>query len=139
VRIGVYPEWEVAACQQEIEATIRAAAAQDPVLAVNPPTIRWHGFLSPGYVLPEKTAVEAALAYAHEQVCQGPLHKHKGTALTDTRFYGLYQNTPSLVYGAITKNSHSFDEGVDLESLRRVTKVLALFVAEWCGLETRSE
>jgi acetylornithine deacetylase len=33
VRIGIYPEWEVAACQQEIEATIRAAAAQDPVLA----------------------------------------------------------------------------------------------------------
>lgn len=137
VRIGIYPEWDVPTCQQEIEATIRTAAAQDPVLAVNPPTIRWHGFLSPGYVLPENTAVEAVLAQAHHQVCGGPLLHHKGTALTDSRFYGLYQNTPALVYGATTKNSHSFDEAVDLESLRRVTKVIALFVATWCGLETR--
>ncbi|MEZ4733451.1 MAG: ArgE/DapE family deacylase [Caldilineaceae bacterium] len=60
VRIGIYPEWEVAACQREIEATILEAAAQDPVLASHPPTIRWHGFLSPGYVLPEQTEAEAA-------------------------------------------------------------------------------
>jgi len=139
VRIGIYPEWEVATCQREIAATILEAAAQDPVLAAHPPTIRWHGFLSPGYVLPEQTEVEAALAHAHELVCQGPLLHHKGTALTDSRFYGLYQNTPALVYGAITKNSHSFDEAVNLESLRRVTKVIALFVAAWCGLEVRNE
>ena len=135
VRIGIYPEWNVADCQQQIEQTIRTAAAQDPVLVNFPPTIRWHGFLSPGYVLPENSAVEAALAKAHTAVCATPLHHHKGTALTDSRFYGLYQDTPSLVYGATTKNSHGFDEAVNLESLRRVTKVVALFVAEWCGLE----
>jgi len=137
VRIGIYPEWDVADCQREIETTIREAADQEPVLVNNPPTIRWHGFLSPGYVLPAKTAAEAALVHAHQLVCQAPLRHHKGTALTDSRFYGLYQHTPALVYGATTKNSHSFDEAVNLESLRRVTKVIALFVAEWCGLETR--
>jgi len=135
VRIGIYPEWDVAACQQQIEQTIRAAAAQDPMLAQFPPTIRWHGFLSPGYVLPEGSAVEAALATAHAAVCGSPLRRHKGTALTDSRFYGLYQGTPTLVYGATSKNSHGFDEAVELESLRRVTKVLACFIAEWCGLE----
>ncbi len=135
VRIGIYPEWNVADCQQQIEQTIRAAAAEDPMLAQFPPTIRWHGFLSPGYVLPENSDVEAALAKAHTAVCATPLHHHKGTALTDSRFYGLYQDTPSLVYGATTKNSHGFDEAVNLDSLRRVTKVVALFVAEWCGLE----
>lgn len=138
VRIGLYPEWEVAERQQIIEQTIRTAAAQDPVLAQFPPTIRWHGFLSPGYILPENSLVEAALAKAHTAVCGTPLLHHKGTALTDSRFYGLYQNTPSLVYGATTKNSHGFDEAVNLESLRRVTKVIALFVAEWCGLEART-
>jgi len=138
VRIGLYPEWEVAERQQIIEQTIRAAAAHDPVLAQFPPTIRWHGFLSPGYILPENSPVEAALAKAHSAVCGMPLLHHKGTALTDSRFYGLYQNTPSLVYGATTKNSHGFDEAVNLDSLRRVTKVIALFVAEWCGLEACS-
>jgi acetylornithine deacetylase len=135
VRIGLYPEWDVADCQRQIETTIRDAAAQDPVLAQFPPMIRWHGFLSPGYVLPPQSAVEAVLAGAHEAVCGESLRHHKGTALTDSRFYGLYQETPTLVYGAKSKNSHGFDEAVDLESLRRVTKVLALFIAEWCGLE----
>lgn len=135
VRIGIYPEWDVAECQEQIEATIRNAAIADPVLAQFPPTIRWHGFLSPGYILPEGSDVAAALAVAHEAVCGSPLRHHKGTALTDSRFYGLYQNTPALVYGAVSKNSHGFDEAVNLESLRRVTKVLALFIAEWCGLE----
>lgn len=138
VRIGVYPEWNVADCQAEIEATIRQAAAQDPVLAHNPPIIRWHGFLSPGYLLPEGTAVEAALESAHQQVNQLPLRRHKATALTDSRFYGLYQDTPALVYGPTAVNIHGFDEATDLESLRRVTKVIALFVAEWCGLEEKS-
>lgn len=135
VRIGIYPEWDVAACQDEIAETIRKAAAQDPVLAEFPPTIRWHGFLSPGYILPEGSAIADTLAVAHEQICATPLRHHKGTALTDSRFYGLYQNTPTLVYGAISKNSHGFDEAVNLESLRRVTQVLAIFIAEWCGLE----
>ncbi len=138
VRIGIYPEWDVATCQAQIEQTIRTAAATDPVLSQFPPTIRWHGFLSPGYLLPEQSAVEAALATAHEAVCGTPLRHHKGTALTDSRFYGLYQQTPTLVYGATTKNSHGFDEAVDLESLRRVTKVVACFIAEWCGLEERA-
>lgn len=137
VRIGIYPEWQMADCQSEIATTILAAAAQDPILAANPPTIRWHGFLSPGYILPDNTEVEATLAHAHQLVCQAPLTRHKGTALTDNRFYGLYQNTPALVYGPTAKNVHSFDEAVNLESLRRVTKVVALFVAEWCGLESR--
>ncbi|MEZ4614672.1 MAG: ArgE/DapE family deacylase [Caldilineaceae bacterium] len=135
VRIGIYPEWTVAECQQQIAQTIRQAAAADPILAQFPPTIRWHGFLSPGYVLPENSDIETALATAHSAVCGTPLRHHKGTALTDSRFYGLYQKVPTLVYGAVTKNSHSFDEAVNLESLRRVTKVLACFIAEWCGLE----
>ncbi len=134
VRIGIYPEWNVADCQRQIAEIIMLAAAQDPVLKHNPPTIRWHGFLSPGYVLPEGSEAETVLASAHQVVKQTPLKRHKATALTDSRFYGLYQNTPALVYGPTVKNIHSFNEAVDLESLRRVTKVVALFVAEWCGV-----
>lgn len=32
---------------------------------------------------------------------------------------------------------HAVNERVDLDSLRRVTQTTALFMAEWCGLETR--
>ena len=31
---------------------------------------------------------------------------------------------------------HAFDERVNLESVQQITGSIALFVAEWCGLET---
>ena len=57
------------------------------------------------------------------------------TALTDTRFYGLNHNIPSLCFGASGAAMHGFNEYVDLESLRKSTKTTALFIAEWCGVE----
>jgi len=56
-------------------------------------------------------------------------------AVTDSRFYGRYYDIPSLFYGASRDGSHGFDEYVDLESIRRVTKVIAGFIADWCGVE----
>jgi acetylornithine deacetylase len=40
-----------------------------------------------------------------------------------------------MVYGPTARNIHAFDECVDLESMRRVTRTIALFVAQWCGVE----
>jgi len=55
-------------------------------------------------------------------------------ALTDTRFYGLNCNIPSLCFGASGAAMHGFNEYVDLDSLRKSTKTTALFIAEWCGV-----
>jgi acetylornithine deacetylase len=30
---------------------------------------------------------------------------------------------------------HGFNEFVDLESLKKSTKAMALFIADWCGVE----
>jgi acetylornithine deacetylase len=42
------------------------------------------------------------------------------------------------VYGPISENAHGFDERVDLDSVRAVTKTMALFLADWCGIERRA-
>ena len=57
------------------------------------------------------------------------------TATTDARFFGLYADTPALVYGPVSEAIHGFNERVELESMRRVTQATALFIANWCGLE----
>ena len=59
------------------------------------------------------------------------------TALTDTRFYGLYYGIPSFCIGPRAQNIHGFDERVELDSIRQLTKVLALFIAGWCGLNPK--
>ena len=38
-------------------------------------------------------------------------------------------------FGARLENAHGFDERVELESVKKVTKTLALFIAGWCGVE----
>ena len=43
----------------------------------------------------------------------------------------------SLNYGCIAENYHGFDERVNLASVQRTTAVIARFIAEWCGVESR--
>jgi acetylornithine deacetylase len=136
-RIAILPGWSVADHQAEILACVAAAARDHRFLSNNPPRVEWSGFLSEGYELKDAAAPEAAFAKAHEAVYGGPVRDLMFTALTDTRFYGLNYNIPSLCFGASGAAMHGFNEYVDLASLRQSTKATALFIAQWCGVEAR--
>jgi acetylornithine deacetylase len=135
VRVGVYPGIDLAEACAEIEACIRDAARADPFLANSPPTVSFNGFQAEGYVLAGADAPMAALAEAHRSAFGGELEKTAMMGTTDARFFGLYADIPALVYGPRADNIHGFDERVELESLRKVTQSIALFIADWCGLE----
>ncbi len=57
------------------------------------------------------------------------------TGITDVRFFNLYRGTPATCYGPIGAKFHAPDEWVDLESVKDVTRVLALTAMDWCGVE----
>jgi acetylornithine deacetylase len=135
-RIAVLPGWSISDCQNEILACVAAAARDHRFLSNNPPTVEWSGFLSEGYELTNSAAPEAAFGKAFTAVYGGEVEDLVFTALTDTRFYGLDYDIPSLCFGASGAAMHGFNEYVDLESLRKSTKATALFIAEWCGVET---
>ena len=48
-----------------------------------------------------------------------------------------YAGIPTLVYGPTAERIHAFDERVEIESVRRVTQTIALFIAQWCGTTPR--
>ena len=135
-RMGVLPGQDLAQAKAEIEACVSGAARDHPFLSNSPPEVVWNGFQAEGYVLGED--VDPALAvmqHAYGTVFDGAaLEESKMTALTDTRFYGLYYGIPAFCIGPRAQNIHGFDERVDLASVRELTKVLALFIAGWCGL-----
>ncbi len=139
MRVAVYPGEKLDDACAEIERCIEDAALRDPYLKDHLPTVRYHGFLAEGYVLENAEDVEAVLRQSHETAWQEPLTEHVTSATTDARFFGLYAGIPSIVYGPVATRPHGFDEAVDLESLRKVTKTYALFVAGWCGLEPVDE
>jgi acetylornithine deacetylase len=134
-RIAILPGWSIAGCQKEILACVSAAARDHRFLSNNPPEVQWSGFLSEGYELTGSEEAEAAFGKAFGAVYGGSVEDLVFTALTDTRFYGLNYNIPSLCFGASGAAMHGFNEYVDLDSLRNSTKATALFIAEWCGVE----
>ena len=140
VRMGLFPGQDMGEAKTEIEAVIQDAARENAFLKNSLPEIVWHGFQAEGYALSEDksakaTAAIAALDTAHNAVTGGALDRLAITATTDARFFGLYADTPALVYGPRAEAIHGFNERVELESMRRVTQATALFIADWCGVE----
>ncbi|TXR50556.1 ArgE/DapE family deacylase [Phyllobacterium endophyticum] len=140
VRMGLYPGDDINQAEARLRACLQAAAARSPYLRENPPEITCHGFRAEGCSLARDTsgAAEEAIGMleaAHREVSGGVLAHIAITATTDARFFGLYGGMPSLVYGPKAERIHGYDERVFLPSVRRVTQSIALFVADWCGLQ----
>jgi acetylornithine deacetylase len=135
MRVGVLPSQTLKECRQEVEDTIRQAAAADPFLGNNLPTVSWEGFQAEPYVLQNHEHVREILAETHRTVFGEELADRRTTGTTDARFFGLYAGLPALVYGPQSDDVHGFDERVNLESVRKITQSTALFIAEWCGLQ----
>lgn len=140
VRMGLFPGQDIDAARAEIEAVLMQAARGDAFLKNALPEIVYHGFHAEGYALSQDrsataTAAIGALEAAHGAVTGAALDRIAITATTDARFFGLYADTPALVYGPRAQAIHGFNERVELESMRRVTQATALFIANWCGVE----
>ncbi len=134
-RIAVLPGWSLDAAKAEIERTVAAAASTHAFLKEHPPEVVWSGFQSEGFAFADD-ATEAAVAQAAAAAYGvNTVPERIMTALTDTRFYGLYYGIPAFCFGPKGEWIHGFDERVDLDSVRKTTLFIALFVAAWCGVE----
>lgn len=133
-RLGLLPGDDVAAVRDEIVAAVAAAAREDAFLRDRPPEVLWNGFQAEAHAITPGTPVEDALSAAHAAVFgTQPADRH-ATGVNDTRFYERDYGIPSICYGPILVGPHEFDERVDLASVKAITRVLAGFVAEWCGV-----
>ncbi|WP_343211879.1 ArgE/DapE family deacylase (plasmid) [Aliisedimentitalea scapharcae] len=141
VRMAIFPGQSIEAAKTEIEQVILDAARDNDFLRNSLPEIVYHGFHAEGYALSQDSSAKAqsaiaALDQAHQAATGEALVREAITATTDARFFGLYADTPALVYGPRAEAIHGFNERVELESMRRVTKATAMFIADWCGVET---
>lgn len=134
-RVSIYPGQTAKDAAHEITDRVAAFAQTDRFLSNNPPSVVFNGFFAEGYVLPPGTEAEAVLGRAHETVLEQPLNSFMTAGYLDTRVYALYNQIPALCYGPISRNIHGIDEAVSLPSVRRITQAMALFIAEWCGVE----
>lgn len=134
MRIGIFPGMDLADVRGEVEATVAEAARSDSFLANNPPEVVYHGFQAEGYVLEGGAVAQALLEDCHRRTFGNDLARRVFTGTTDARFFGLYAGIPAMVYGPTAEDIHGFDERVNLDSVRRITQSIALFIADWCGV-----
>ncbi len=134
-RVSIYPGVSAAEIAGQIQDRVAEFARHDAFLSNNPPEITINGFHTEGYVLEPGSDAEEVLGEAHLGAFGEPLVAGTMAGYIDTRVYALYNKIPALCYGPISSNVHGFDEAVDLNSLRRITKTMALFIADWCGTE----
>ncbi|KAI9809374.1 MAG: hypothetical protein M1827_006886 [Pycnora praestabilis] len=143
-RMAIFPGTPAATAAKEIEENIAAFAKTDPFLAETPPKVTWNGFFAEGYELPSSgtstlSLAEATLTHSHTLATGSHLQSFMTAGYLDTRVHALYDKIPALCYGPISQNIHGFDERVSVGSLKRITGSIALFVAQWCGVESIQE
>lgn len=134
-RVSIYPGRSAEDAAREIQDRIAAFAQGDAFLSNNPPQVVFNGFFAEGYVLEPGSDAEAVLGRAHESAIGSPLKSFMTAGYLDTRVYALYNKIPALCYGPVSRNIHGIDECVSLSSVKRITTAMALFIAEWCGVE----
>lgn len=134
MRVGVMPGYSCRQTKADIEALV-ADVARDPRMAGTELRVEFRGFMADGAIFPESQGISQAISACHRELTGETLRGQAMHALTDARFYRLYQGTEATCYGPEGENIHGIDEWVDLASITEVTKALALLIAGWCGVE----
>ncbi len=134
IRVGVMPGHSCFAVKAEIEALV-ARTALDDRLRGAALSVEFKGFMADGCVFPAEQPIARLVSAQHEAVYGEALRHYTATGLTDARHYVLGGATQATCYGPDAQNIHGIDESVGLDCIVRTTKVLALTVAAWCGLE----
>ncbi|BCH57022.1 ArgE/DapE family deacylase [Agrobacterium vitis] len=131
-RLSVLPDDPLPMVRQRVLDCISACAKR--LSAEKIPDVTWIGFQADGHVFQPGSEAEAVLSRCHRYVMGTELETFSQTATSDTRQYDLYYGIPTLCYGGRGFDSHSPRERTDLDSVKSMTKIIAIFIADWSGL-----
>lgn len=133
VRVATYPGTNADDAWAEVEKCVTdAGAGSDPTFET---VLTPNGFYADGYVLEPGSDAEELLEQTHREAFDAELTSFTTPGYLDGRVFVNYGQMPTLVYGPVSENIHGFDERVSIESVRRCTQSMALFIAEWCGID----
>lgn len=134
LRLGFYPGLKPAEVRQQVEAHLNRAWREHPHRDSLRYQVIYEGFQAEGLVVDMAQPVITELARAHQDIAGAPAQPIAFTGTTDVKFFHLYGRIPATCYGPSGGDIHGIDEWVSIDSMQRVSAVLALFIARWCGL-----
>jgi acetylornithine deacetylase len=137
--LGVMPQEAVPDVERQVCAQIEQAAAADPWLRDHPPSVEFKRVGADGAEIPGDHPIVQALAESYRRVLGAEPVLSGRTGGADTRYLIKYGQTPTVIFGpGRTSEMHALDEFVPIPNLMHATKVLALTIADWCGIDGES-
>ncbi|WP_259779460.1 M20 family metallopeptidase [Aestuariispira ectoiniformans] len=135
IRVGFYPGMKLEDVRQAIEEAVDEARHNHPACNGSNIEIIYRGFQAEGCEMAPRHPMMTLISDLHAEVTGQGIEPYASTATTDCRFFQLYGRIPATCYGPVAENIHGIDERVSIDSMMEVAEVLALFMADWCGLE----
>ena len=134
IRVGFYPERTVDQIKADIEAKLQEVFLAHPAHVSTQYEVDYRGFQAQGCEIDMNQPVITSLQSTYADVIGETLPLVTFEGATDARFFNLYGGIPATCFGPAGGSIHGIDEWVSIDSMMNVTKVLAVFMARWCGL-----
>ncbi|WML43001.1 acetylornithine deacetylase [Neobacillus sp. PS3-40] len=141
VTVHFYPNEDYEEVIKEIEQHIGFVAASDPWLKENPPEFKWGGksmIVDRGEIFPSleidanHPGTRCLTGTYENMLLQKPIVGMSST-VTDAGWLGR-AGIPTVIFGpGKLEDAHAVNEKVEIRQLLDFTKVLAVFIAEWCN------
>ncbi|MDP4157220.1 MAG: acetylornithine deacetylase, partial [Bacillota bacterium] len=147
VTVHFYPNEDYEDVTKEIEAHIRAVASADPWLRENPPEFVWggksmiedRGEIFPSLEIDPNHSGTSILAKTFENTLAEKPNIGMSSTVTDAGWLGR-AGIPTVIFGpGKLEDAHSVNEKVEVQQLLDFTKVMAVFIAQWCNTRKGEE
>lgn len=136
--IELVPGEEVKDVAKSLEDAVMSTCEADPWLLEHPPRVEWFGL----FYNPAQTEIDHPLVKlmqtCYETVVQQKPAVNGFEAGTDMRLLSNNFGVPGVMFGAgDIAMAHAPNEYVEIDELVKNAKVMALMMAEWCGVSKR--
>lgn len=134
-RMGVSPRETVEEARKELEDAVADFAGKDPWLKEHPPKVEWFGSCWVSGEVPLDHPLIRALAETHGEVLGHDPVITGAPWATDAAMLVRHGDTPAVIFGPGTgETAHQADEYIEEDKLVKASKILAGFIADWCGV-----
>ncbi|MCQ6278814.1 acetylornithine deacetylase [Bacillus sp. EB600] len=141
ITVHFYPDEDYEEVTKEIEQHIQAVASADPWLKDNPPQFVWggksmiedRGEIFPSLEIDPEHPGTSCLANIYQSLLSEKTQIGMSSTVTDAGWLGR-AGIPTVIFGpGKLEDAHAVNEKVEIQQLLDFTKVLAVFIAEWCN------
>lgn len=141
ITVHFYPNEDYEEIVKEIEQHLYAVASADPWLKDNPPKFVWggksmiedRGEIFPSLEIDADHPGTRSLINVYEHLLTETPTIEMSTSVTDGGWFGK-ANIPAVIFGpGKLEDAHAVNEKLNIQQLVNFTKVLALFIVQWCN------